>query len=135
MNKIGLTQSGMVIVEMTQAEFAALQLLHGCTTDAMLQASGGVSGQRNAEVQRDYPSHTDAVRGVSGDQMTLKQAVDYCAPRLVKLAPKKKAGALNGLRAMFNFQGGVSDDRLEEIYQALLNRNVFKEHDGKLEYE
>ena len=128
MNKIGLTKSGTVIVEMSQKEYEALSLLNGGSDHVEVEA------QMRIAPAKVYPSHEDAVSGVSGDQMTLKQAVDYCTPRLVKLGPKKKSGVLNGIHAMFNFQGGVSDERAEEIYQALRNVGVFTEVNGKIEY-
>lgn len=128
MHKIGLTQTGSVIVEMTVKEYEALQLLNG--------GDGQLADTTSEKVlsNKVYPAPTDAVAGVSGDQMTLKQAVDYCSPRLVKLRPKKKSGVINGLHAMFNFQGGVSDERAEEIYQALRNKGVFAEVNGRIEY-
>ncbi len=118
-----MTQSGMVVIEMTSKEYEAIKLLHGVKETA------------EVPIQKVYPSHEDAVCGVSGDQMTLKEAADYCAPRLLKLAPKKKTGVLNGLRAMFNFQGGVSDGKLDEIYRTLQGRGVFKECNGKIVYQ
>lgn len=129
MEKIGVTQAGTVIVEMSQQEFEAMRLLlhSGPKKEATGETANGTP--------KIYPSKDDAVSGVSGDQMTLKQAVDYCAPRLVKLGPKKKDGVLKSLHAMFNFQGGVSDARTEEIYEALRGKGVFAETNGKISYD
>lgn len=128
MHKIGQTQAGMVVVEMTQQEFDAVRLLQGVTPEKTMSA---VVPTVSAKA---YPDKDDAVTGVSGDEMTLKQAADYCAPRLVKLGPKRKEGVLKSLHTMFNFQGGVSDARVEEIYQSLRSRGVFAENDGKIVY-
>ncbi|MFM6375989.1 MAG: hypothetical protein ACKPH1_20765 [Microcystis panniformis] len=50
-------------------------------------------------------------------------AVEYVAARLMKLKPTKKATLLNSIGAMFQFQGGISDEDKEAIVDELQKRN------------
>ena len=48
----------------------------------------------------------------------------YVAERIIKLRPGKKSGVLNAIGAMFQFQGGVSDQDKEAIVKELIRRKV-----------
>lgn len=49
--------------------------------------------------------------------------VEYVADRLLKLKPTKKATLLNCIGAMFQFQGGISDEDKAAIVDELLKRD------------
>ena len=48
----------------------------------------------------------------------------YVAERIVKLRPGKRSGVLNAISAMFQFQGGISDEDKEAIVKELIRRKV-----------
>ncbi|MGB7416981.1 MAG: hypothetical protein WA902_22495 [Thermosynechococcaceae cyanobacterium] len=50
------------------------------------------------------------------------KTVEYVAARLQKLKPKKKATLLNSIGAMFQFQGGISDEAKATIVDELQQR-------------
>ena len=63
------------------------------------------------------------------DQPTKKptdpETIGYVAERIVKLRPGRKSGVLNAIGAMFQFQGGVSEQDKEIIVKELVRRKVF----------
>jgi hypothetical protein len=52
------------------------------------------------------------------------ELVEYVAQRLLKLRPSKKASLLNSVAAMFQFQGGISEQDKEKILAALVKKKV-----------
>lgn len=52
------------------------------------------------------------------------ETIGYVAERIIKLHPGRKSGVLNAIGAMFQFQGGVSDQDKETIIQELIRRKV-----------
>lgn len=52
------------------------------------------------------------------------ETIGYVAQRIVKLRPSRKSGVLNAIGAMFQFQGGVSDQDKETIIKELIRRKV-----------
>lgn len=52
------------------------------------------------------------------------ELVEYVAQRLLKLRPGKKAALLNSVAAMFQFQGGISEQDKEKILTALVKKRV-----------
>lgn len=58
------------------------------------------------------------------------ELVEYVAQRLLKLRPSKKPAVMNSIGAMFQFQGGVSDDDKEKILTALIKKKVLTIGEG-----
>ena len=52
------------------------------------------------------------------------ETIGYVAERIVKLRPGRKSGVLNAIGAMFQFQGGVSEQDKEAIVNDLVRRKV-----------
>ena len=52
------------------------------------------------------------------------ETIGYVAERIVKLRPGRKSGVLNAIGAMFQFQGGVSEQDKETIIKELVRRKV-----------
>jgi len=48
-----------------------------------------------------------------------QEIIQYAAARLLKLRPTKKSSLLNSIGAMFQFQGGISEDDKEKIFSEL----------------
>lgn len=58
------------------------------------------------------------------------ELVEYVAQRLLKLRPSKKPAVMNSIGAMFQFQGGVSNDDKEKILTALIKKKVLTIGEG-----
>jgi len=55
--------------------------------------------------------------------------------RIGKLRPSKKASLINSIKAMYQFQGGVSDEDQEKIIKDLQKRKFLKiESNNKVVY-
>jgi hypothetical protein len=50
--------------------------------------------------------------------------IGYVAARIAKLQPSRKQTLVNSVKAMFQFQGGISDDDVERIIAALIKRKL-----------
>ncbi len=62
-------------------------------------------------------------------------SIEYVIERIGKLRPAKKKGLLNSIRAMYQFQGGVSENDQEIIVAELQKRNFLKiDTDGRVSY-
>ena len=61
--------------------------------------------------------------------------VQYVADRLKKLKPSKKVALLNSIGAMFQFQGGISDDDKEKLFSELLKkRHIIVTENNRISY-
>ncbi len=105
MNKIGKTQAGSLLVEVTEEEFEKLRSDSRATANAFM-------------VMR----------------MTVKDCVDYCAGKFAKIHPNKKSGIISTIKATFNFKADITDAQAEQIYKGLLNKKLFKESEGRIEW-
>jgi len=57
------------------------------------------------------------------------------ADRLKKLKPSKKGALLNSIGAMFQFQGGISDDDKEKLFSELLKkRHIIVTENNRISY-
>ena len=101
MKKVGTTSSGTVIVEMTSDQFDAL---------ARLQSP-----------QDPAPSATTVV----SKKMTADERVLYIKERIDKLKPKKKDGLVNSIIAMFQFDGGIKPQDVNQVLQTLEQQGFF----------
>lgn len=61
--------------------------------------------------------------------------VQYVAERLRKLKPSKKEAVLNSIGAMFQFQGGISDNDKERMFSELQKRrHIIVGDKGRVQY-
>lgn len=64
-----------------------------------------------------------------------RELVQYVADRLRKLKPSKKDALINSIAAMFQFQGGISDDDKERIFSELQKRgHIGVAENGRVQY-
>src|SRR5574337_1129579 len=81
------------------------------------------------EEEEQYPEARKAVN-VSGAEVN-----QYVLERLLKLRPSKKAGLLNSISAMFQFQGGISDTDKDSIVFELQKRGQISiDQNGRVSY-
>lgn len=110
MKKIGTTSAGTVIVEMSGEAFEALERLQ--TT-----ASSAVS-------PREVKS------------LTRTELVAYVRERIAKLRPKRKERLASSIRAMFQFNGGVTEEQVEQTIAALQKEKFLTaDAGGKITYQ
>lgn len=80
------------------------------------------------EEEEQYPeARIDDVQGKGGngdDQQD--NSIEYIAERLLKLKPSKKKTLLNSIGAMFQFQGGISEEEKEKVIQELQKKKYIK---------
>jgi hypothetical protein len=64
-----------------------------------------------------------------------EELIHYVADRLKKLKPTKKAALFNCIGAMFQFQGGISDEDKERIFSELQRyRYIVMVENGRVQY-
>jgi hypothetical protein len=64
-----------------------------------------------------------------------KNSIEYVMERIGKLRPVKKKSLLNSIRAMYQFQGGISEQDQEAIVTELQKRKLLKiESDSRVIY-
>ncbi|HAV1510900.1 TPA: hypothetical protein ACN341_004529 [Vibrio parahaemolyticus] len=61
--------------------------------------------------------------------------ISYVYERLLKLRPVKTKSLTNSIKAMFQFQGGISEAEVSDIVSELQHRNLVKLTNNKVEYE
>ena len=101
MHRVGTTSTGMVIVEMSKEQFDALSKL-------------------SAPPKPPHP-HQESSEAAS---MSLADKVDFVKPRIIKLGPKKLDSLRKGIKTMFNFTGGISDEETDAIISKLQREKV-----------
>jgi hypothetical protein len=63
------------------------------------------------------------------------ELVQFVADRLLKLKPTKKKALFNSIAAMFQFQGGISDDDKERMFSELQKRgHIVVAENGSVQY-
>jgi hypothetical protein len=63
------------------------------------------------------------------------ELVQYVADRLRKLKPSKKEALFNSIGAMFQFQGGISDEDKERIFSELRKgKHIVVGETGRVQY-
>jgi hypothetical protein len=117
MKKIGITQSGTVIVEMSAVQYDAL---------ARLQEDKAI----------DSPPEPKTSDGKAASAMTLKERLEYIKPRLLKLKnPKTKPAVVKSIEAMHKAIGEVKGTEMDRIILALEKEGFFRIDDkGKVVY-
>ena len=76
--------------------------------------------RKEEEEQNPEKRETATTSGPSDPEL-----IQYVADRLKKLKPSKKETLLNSIGAMFQFQGGISDDDKEKLLSELLKKRHF----------
>ncbi len=108
MKKIGLTSSGSVIVEMSEAHFEALAKLQ-MTIDPLPQSQRAV--------------------------LSPSERVQYVRERIEKLKPKRREGVVSSMRAMFQFNGGITEQQIDHTIFALQKEKFLQiDANGKVSY-
>lgn len=63
------------------------------------------------------------------------ELVQFVADRLRKLKPSRKEALLNSITAMFQFQGGISDEDKERMFSELQKRgHIVVARNGRVQY-
>ena len=74
-------------------------------------------------------------QGVAASAKPDAELVQYVAERLRKLKPSKKEALLNSIGAMFQFQGGISDDDKERMFSELkMRKHIVVAENGRVQY-
>jgi hypothetical protein len=60
--------------------------------------------------------------------------IEYVIERLLKLRPIKKTSLSNSIKAMFQFQGGISDSDIEKIMSELQKLKYIKIEENNVRY-
>lgn len=81
-------------------------------------------------------SEPNAVKTEKSQEESLKEAdaIEYVVERLLKLKPVKKQSLINSIKAMFQFQGGISDSDIDKIISELQKRKHIKVEQNKVFY-
>lgn len=81
-------------------------------------------------------SEPNAVKTEKSNEGSLKEAdaIEYVVERLLKLKPVKKQSLINSIKAMFQFQGGISDSDTDKIISELQKRKHIKVEQNKVFY-
>lgn len=112
MNKIGVTSSGTVIVEMSESQYSALSSL-----------SVGFPPSRDSQTEK-------------ANLMSPSEKLDFVRPRLAKLKPKRRGGVVKSISAMFQFTGGIDEKDIDRIIESLAKEGYLKiGSDEKVEYK
>ena len=94
MKKIGTTSSGTLIVEMSTEAFHAL---------SQLQATP-------APTENPQPQTAKTAN---------PENLAFVKKRILKLKPKKKAGLIRSIAAMFQFKGGIPEQEIQTMIKNL----------------
>lgn len=112
MKKIGTTNSGSIIVEMSTEAFRAL---------SRLQAPP-VSAAENPQSQ--------AAKTASPENLA------FVKKRILKLKPKKKAGLIRSIAAMFQFKGGIPEQEIQIIIKNFQKEKILAiDENGQIAYK
>jgi hypothetical protein len=81
------------------------------------------------EEEEQYPTER-SVMGVKD-----KETIEYVSERLLKSKPSKKPALLNFISAMFQFQGGISEEDKSHIITILQKKKILSiSENGKVTY-
>lgn len=81
-------------------------------------------------------SEPKVVEKEKSNEGSLKEvdAIEYVVERLLKLKPVKKQSLINSIKAMFQFQGGISDSDIDKNISELQKRKYIKVEQHKVFY-
>ena len=89
------------------------------------------------EEEKANPQHrTNATttKKLKEEASTKINNIEYLEERLSKLKPVKKKSLTNSIKAMYQFQGGISDTDLDRIISELQKRKFIKIEQNKIIY-
>ena len=89
------------------------------------------------EEENANPQNRDEPKIVENAKEELLNEIDtigYVVERLLKLKPVKKQSLANSIKAMFQFQGGISDSDIDKIISELQKRKYIKIEQNKVIY-
>jgi len=86
-----------------------------------------LAAKEEEQLHPDERSGTTAPRGE-------EDLTKYVADRLYKLRPGKRAGVVNAIVAMFQFQGGISEDDVESLIADLQSEGYLSLDGGRVVY-
>lgn len=80
--------------------------------------------------------NTTQLKRKKSNEGSLKEAdaIEYVVERLLKLKPVKKQSLINSIKAMFQFQGGISDSDIDKIIYELQKHKHIKVEQNKVSY-
>ncbi len=67
-------------------------------------------------------------------KLSSEETVLYVKERLIKSKPSKKQSLANFIKAMFQFQGGIADEDVEEIISKLIKLKIIDIRGNKVHY-
>ena len=120
MKKIGTTNSGTLIVEMSKETFHALSQLR------LLPAS-----QLHAGSSDFIGLPTPAVGNTKAANTATPEKLAFIKKRILKLKPKKKAGLIRSIAAMFQFKGGIPEQEIQTIIKNLQKERILAIDENK----
>ncbi len=82
------------------------------------------------EEEDQHPDHRNRKEPVPTDP----ELLHYVAERLKKLKAGRKESVLNSIGAMFQFQGGISDEDKERIFSDLVRANYIVIEANRVRY-
>ena len=83
------------------------------------------SNPQNKQVK---PKQTDIVFAID------KETITYVKERIIKLKPTKMKSLSNSISAMFQFQGGISEQDQQKIIKELQKQKFIKVNNNKVSY-
>ncbi len=90
------------------------------------------------ETNPESRSNTQPIKDVSKHNKKEKEGnvddIEYIMERLNKLKPTKKKSIENSIKAMFQFQGGISDTDVSNIINELQKKNYISIKNNKVIY-
>lgn len=81
---------------------------------------------RLAQTLMQMARREEAEQAGQGQAASPEELVSYVAPRIRKLRPTKKAGLINSINAMFQFQGGLSAEDLDRVLADLQKQGLIR---------
>jgi hypothetical protein len=85
-------------------------------------------------INRIVPETAKKVKNTP-DSPKEKITIEYVIERLLKLRPVKKTLLSNSIKAMYQFQGGISDSDIEKIISELQKLKYIKIEENIVRYE
>ena len=84
-------------------------------------------------INRTVPEPVKKVKSTP-DSPKEKITIEYVIERLLKLRPVKKTSLSNSIKAMYQFQGGISDSDIEKIISELQKLKYIKIEENNVRY-
>ena len=99
----------------------------------LIQAARKEEENANPE-KRNVSKSSDKTATVQNDTGKNVDTIDYVTERLLKLKPSKRKSLENSINAMFQFQGGITEQDVEVIISKLQKNKVLTIDGSKISY-